>query len=130
MNYIRTATYTAIILLLCTYVSFAQETKPNFKVRIAIDAVDENTKTTAESYLSRELRSRGDVTIVDKDQDCLLWIKINGLKYISSNETLWGADDIVSGIAATCYISMYWAINKTTQYGYKFAFKGGRFKVC
>ena len=28
MNHIRTITYTAIILLLCTHVSFAEETKP------------------------------------------------------------------------------------------------------
>ena len=45
MNYIRTTTYTAIILLLCTYVSFAQETNTGIKVKLTIETADEAYRT-------------------------------------------------------------------------------------
>lgn len=73
MNNIRIAIYTTIILLLCTYVSFAGEAKPNFKVNLGIACDNEEIKQKAESYLSRELRSLGDVTIVDENYaDCAI----------------------------------------------------------
>ena len=74
MNYVRTITYTAIILLLCTYVSFAEETKPSFKVGLSITCPDKGTEQAIESYLSRELRSLGDVDIVDPGEDIILEI--------------------------------------------------------
>jgi len=72
MNYMRITIYTAIILLVCTYVSFAEETKPNFKIALAINCSDEGTNKKTESYLSRELRSLGDVDIVDSGEECKL----------------------------------------------------------
>ncbi len=87
MNYIRTTTYTAIILLLCTYVSFAQETKPNFKVRLLIDA-DVDIEQTVKNCLSRELKSLGDVTIVDTGEDCLIGIMIMENKALSGSFAL------------------------------------------
>jgi len=87
MDYIRTTTYTAIILLLCTHVSFAEETKPNFKVRLSISA-DEDIKQKAESYLSRELRSLGDVTIVDSGDEYKICIIV--LQHESESGTLLG----------------------------------------
>jgi hypothetical protein len=61
-----------MILLLHTPVSSAQETNPNFKVSLRIFTKDEDTKQTIESYINRELRSLGDVTIVDTGEDCRL----------------------------------------------------------
>ena len=86
MNYMRTATYTAIILLLCTCVSFAQETKSDIKVKLFILG-DEGMKQDTESYLGRELRSLGDVTVVDSGEDCLLWCNIKELRMVSGKLT-------------------------------------------
>jgi hypothetical protein len=86
MNYIRIITYTAIILLLCTYVSFAQETKSDFKVKLFILG-DKDIKQDTESYLGRELRSLGDVTVVGSGEDCLLWCNINKVITVSGKLT-------------------------------------------
>jgi len=87
MNYIRNIAYTAIILLLCTSVSFAQETKNNIKVKLLILG-DEGMEQDTESYLGRELRSLGDVTVVGSGEDCLLWCNI--IKVITASGKLTG----------------------------------------
>jgi len=62
-----------VFLLLCPSLVLAEEESiPNFKVRIKIDCTGEDLKQTTESYLSRELRSLGDVTIVDTGEDCMI----------------------------------------------------------
>jgi len=62
-----------ILIVVCVLLTAsslkAEETKPNFKVRIKIDA-EEDIKQKTESYISRKLRSLGDVTIVDIGEDC------------------------------------------------------------
>ncbi len=88
MDYIRTTTYTAIILLLCTYVSFAQETNTGIKVKLAIETADEITEQTVESCISRELMSLGNVTIVDTREDCLIGIMIMENKTLSGSFAL------------------------------------------
>ncbi len=88
MNFIHTTTYTAIILLLCTYVSFAQEAKPSIKIKLTIETADEGMEQTVESYISRELRSLGDTTIVDTGEDCLIGIMIMENKTLSGSFAL------------------------------------------
>ncbi len=88
MDYIRTTTYTAIILLLCTYVSFAQKTNTGIKVKLAIETADEITEQTVESCISRELMSLGNVTIVDTREDCLIGIMIMKNKTLSGSFAL------------------------------------------
>ncbi len=88
MDYIRTTTYTAIILLLCTYVSFAQKTNTGIKVKLAIETADEITEQTVESCISREHMSLGNVTIVDTREDCLIGIMIMENKTLSGSFAL------------------------------------------
>ncbi len=83
MKHILTNTFIIIILLLCTHISFAQETKTSFKVRLDIIAEDKDTKQTIESYISRELRNLGDVTIVDTGEDCELGLIVFESKTLS-----------------------------------------------
>ena len=99
MNYIRTTTYTAIILLLCTYVSFAEETKYNFKVTFHIGG-DKWEEQTVESYISRELRSLRDVTIVDlgEEWDCALDIIITKVENVSDLEVGFAISIIYRGM--------------------------------
>jgi len=59
------------VLLTASSLKAEEELKPNIKVRLSISA-DEDIKQKTESYLSRELRSLGDVTVVEKGGDCKL----------------------------------------------------------
>ena len=85
MSYIRTIIYTAIILLLCTYVSFAEETIPDFRVKLDILG-DKDIKPTVGRYLSRELRNLGVVTIVDSAEDYILICSIKKISLESGGE--------------------------------------------
>ncbi len=85
---IRTATYTALILLLCAYVSFAQETNTGIKVKLTIETADEALEQTVENYISEELLSLGDITIVDTGEDCLIGIMIMENKTLSESFAL------------------------------------------
>ena len=91
MKYVRHIGLVTVMLLVFNCVSSAQEKlKPNFKVSLCIFG-DKDIKQDTESYLSRELRSLGDVTVttpdVDLVEDCLLWCNIKELRMVSGKLT-------------------------------------------
>lgn len=80
MKHVRCIGFMIAMLLIFNSVSSAQEKlKPNFKVSLIIFG-DKDIEQDTESYLSRELRSLGDVTVVtpnvDLVEDCSLWCTI------------------------------------------------------
>jgi len=87
MKYVRHVGLITVMLLVFNCVSSAQEKlKPDFKVKLFILG-DKDLKQDTESYLGRELRSLGDVTVVDSGEDCLLWCDIKELRMVSGKLT-------------------------------------------
>ena len=67
MRHMRVIGFAVTILLMYNVLSIAQEElNHNYKVKLVITA-DEDIKGLVESFLGRELRSLGDVTVTDND---------------------------------------------------------------
>jgi len=80
-----------VFLILCPSLVLAEEKPiPNFKVSIQIDINDDDTNQTIVSYISRELRSLGDVTIVDTGEDCLLQVVVIEIENKASTDAKLG----------------------------------------
>lgn len=62
------------LITLCSLSAYAQQNKRTYRVFLQVGGNDQ-IKSDIISYVSRELRSLGDIVIVDSpDSDCLIWI--------------------------------------------------------
>lgn len=86
------------LYLLIPQATFTQESQPKFSCRISLDiTADDKIKDEISSYISRELRSLGDVVITDADP--ALKVEIVALEVHSGNSSV--------GYALSVLVSSY-----------------------
>jgi hypothetical protein len=74
-NIMRIKTYIILFIMFFPIVCLAQDLKPySCRVSLYVSAKNDSFKGKIESYISRELRSLGDVTVTDDKPDWVLYI--------------------------------------------------------
>ncbi|HYX40486.1 MAG TPA: hypothetical protein VE821_02250, partial [Pyrinomonadaceae bacterium] len=82
------------LYLLIPQATFSQESQPKFSCRISLDiTADDKIKGEISSYISRELRSLGDVVITDADP--ALKVEIVAIEVHSENSSIGYAFSVI-----------------------------------